>query len=106
MESSGNGPKYFVLEYSLDGNNWTAIDGQPGTYGSSESFTYTYSLDTASVIKTVSKSFHLGSMSDFATLRIRARCVSKSRVAGTDMGVNHGATNRVGGSVNITFTAD
>ena len=106
MESSGNGPKYFLLEYSLDGNTWTEIDSQPGTYGSAESFNYTYSLDTASVIKTVSKTFHLGAMSDFATLSIRARCVSKSRVSGTDMALNHGATNRVGGYVNIEFDAD
>lgn len=106
MESSGNGPKYFVLEYSLDGTSWTTIDGKAGTYGSAESFTYSYSLDTASTVTPVVKTFRLGEMSDFATLSIRARCVSISRVAGTDMALNHGATNRVGGHVNIEFDAD
>ena len=105
-ESSGNGPKYFVLEYSTDGTNWTPIDGQNGNYGSSESFTYTYSMDSASTVKTVSKSFHLAEMADFVTLSIRARCVSKSRVSGTDMALNHGATSRIGDHVNIEFTAD
>ena len=106
MESSPNGPKYFVLEYSIDGTSWTTIDGKAGTYGSAESFTYSYSLDTASAVTPIVKTFHLGAMSDFVTLSIRARCVSISRVAGTDMGVNHGATNRVGGHVNIEFDAD
>lgn len=105
-ESSGNGPKYFVLEYSLDGASWTAIDGKSGSYGSSESFTYTYAIETASVVNTITKTFHLGAMSDFATLSIRARCVSISRVAGTDMALNHNATNRIGDHVNIEFTAD
>ena len=113
VESSNNGPKYFALEYSTDGENWTVIDGQEGSYSvvvdeveQTENFIYTYAIDTASTVKTISKSFHLDAITSPSTVSVRARCVSVSRVAGTPMGVNHEATNRVGDHVTINFTAD
>ncbi len=108
-ESSGNGPKYFLLEYSGDGVNWTPVDPKDGTYDSEsgvENFQYTYALEKASTVYTINKSVHLPAITKSTTVRVRARVVSVSRIAGTDMPLNHGATNRVGDHVTISFKAD
>lgn len=105
MESSGNGPKYFALEYSLNDSPWVIIDPKDGSY-SDENFQYTFAIETASVVNTISKSVAAPAITEFSTLKVRARIVSRSRVAGTDMVVNHTATNRIGDHVNISFTAD
>lgn len=108
-ESSGNGPKYFLLEYSGDGVNWVPVDPIDGSYSSEsgdETFQYTYALEKASTVYTINKSVRLPAISKSTTVRVRARVVSVSRVAGTDMALNHGATNRVGDHVTISFKAD
>ncbi len=108
-ESSGNGPKYFLLEYSGDGVNWIPVDPVDGSYSGEngeETFQYTYALEKASTVYTINKSVRLPAIAKSTTVRVRARVVSTSRVSGTDMALNHGATNRVGDHVTISFKAD
>ena len=116
MESSGNGPKYFLMEYSLDeGANWTAFPGYQTTSYSytnpdtSETYTeetveYSYTMDAASTVVPVNLSVSLPAVQGFQMLMFRARVTSASRVSGSKMGVNHKATNRVGHHVTIRFT--
>ncbi len=104
VESSGNGPKYFLLEYSTDGENWTSINPQSGSYTADGDFDYTYAISTQSVVQIVNETFNPGAV--HGTLAVRARVVSISRVVGTNMAVNHGATNRIGDHITLSFAAD
>lgn len=114
VESSGSGPKYFALEYSTDGSSWTFIDGRSGSFelpatesseAVSETFNYTYAIETPSIVQTIRKSFSPGAVN--GTLSVRARVVSVCRADDTKaMTVNHGGTNRVGDHINLSFVAD
>ncbi|MBP5538845.1 MAG: hypothetical protein J6X69_03280 [Bacteroidales bacterium] len=106
--SSGNGPKYFLLEYSLDGGeNWTAFPGYQTTtftYGdyTESTVNYSYYINDSSTLVSVNQSVSLPQMT--GTLLFRARVSSASRVSGSKMYVNHGANNRIGHHVTISFT--
>lgn len=111
MESSGNGPKYFLLEYSIDeGATWTKVPGyQTTSYDDGKGYTedtveYTYAMPAASTIVEVSQAITLPAVQGSKTLMFRARVTSASRVSGSKMAVNHGATSRVGDHVTISFT--
>ncbi len=110
VESSKNGPKYFLMEYSLDGGeNWTAFPGYQTTSYTSGDYTedtvdYSYVIDAASTVFSVSQSVSLPAFQGFKTLMFRARVTSASRATGSKMAVNHGATSRVGDHVTISFT--
>lgn len=105
MESSNNGPKYFLLEYSLDnGANWTAFPGYSTTpYDPDGDVQYHYAL-TGGTPAAITQNVTLGAVA--GTLSLRARVTSTSRTTGSQMPVNHGASNRVGDHVTISFTAD
>lgn len=110
VESSKNGAKYFLMEYSLDGGEtWTAFPGYQTTSYTSGDYTedtvdYSYIIDAASTVVSVSQSVSLPAFQGFKTLMFRARVTSASRVVGSKMGVNHGASTRVGDHVTISFT--
>ncbi len=115
--SSAAGPKFFVLEYSTDGMNWTAVNTKTTTETMTDSaattrdVTYTYGLsytsNTANELLDVSESFHLDALSA-ANLLIRARvCDTMALGRNKEMnGADHGGTNRIGKHAEITFTAD
>lgn len=110
MESSDKGPKYFLLEYSIDeGATWTKVPGYQTTSYTSGSYTedtveYTYIMPGASSIVQVSQAIVLPAVEGAKTLMFRARVTSASRANGTKMPLNHGATSRVGDHVTISFT--
>lgn len=109
-ESSTNGPKYFLFEYSTDGTNWTKVPGYSSTTFTSgdyseESVDYHYYIATSATVQTVNQSVTLPALK-IENLSIRARVTSASRVAGTKMPVNHGATTRIGDHVTISFSAN
>lgn len=111
VESSSKGPKYFALEYSIDGTNWTIIDGKNGTYkyeseGIDESFVYTYAITKDGTVQNVSHSFRLPKLSDYTTVSVRARVASVSRMSGSPMPINNGATTRVGDHITVSFAKD
>ena len=114
--SSAAGPKFFVLEYSTDGSNWTAINTKTTSEkmtdaaGTTRDVTYTYALsytsNTANEVLTVEESFQLPAFS--GKLQIRAR-VCDTMVIKRDKELNgpdNGGTTRIGRRAEITFTAD
>ena len=115
--SSAAGPKFFVLEYSTDGTNWTAVNTKTtsetmtDTAGTTRDVTYTYGLsytsNAANELLDVAESFHLGALSA-GKLLIRARvCDTMALGRNKEMnGADHGGTNRIGKHAEITFTAD
>lgn len=112
MESSDKGPKYFLLEYSIDeGATWTKVPGYQTTSYSSGDYTedtveYTYIMPGASSIVQVNQAIVLPAVQGSKTLMFRARVTSASRANdnGKKMPLNHGATSRVGDHVTISFT--
>jgi len=116
--ASAAGPKFFILEYSLDGGaTWTAVN----TKTSSEAYangtqardvTYTYALsyesNAANEVLTVTESFHLDALTSYTRLLIRARVSDTMALARNKElnGANHGGTNRIGGGAQIQFKAD
>ena len=111
VESSDKGPKYFALEYSTDGSNWTIINGKTGHYtyeseGIDETFVYTYAISTAKTVQNVKQTFHLAKLSSYTTVSVRARVASVSRMSGSPLPVNGGATTRVGDHITVSFSAD
>ena len=116
--ASGSGPKFFILEYSLDGSSWTDINTKTTSEtmkddaATTRDVTYTYALsytsDSANEVLLVNQSFHLPEMTTVQKLRIRAR-VSDTMVVDRKKELNgptHGGTNRIGRHAEITFTAD
>lgn len=107
MVASAAGPKYFMLEYSLDGGStWTAF-GTTTINGVDCSFALSPVKNTANEVCEVSASFSAGAVSDFTTLKVRARVCSAMRENGTsNMAATSGGTNRIFGKPTITFTKD
>ena len=116
--ASGSGPKFFILEYSLDGKNWTAINSKTTSEtmndanSTTRDVTYTYGISytsgAANEVLVVNETFHLGAMEKAAKLQVRAR-VSDTMVVNRAKelnGVNNGGTNRIGSRAEISFTAD
>ena len=120
--STNAGPRYFLLQYSVDGgSNWVNInpiteavkykDGS--SYNGGKEVTYTYTTSTApsyanNELRNVNESFHINAISTMKTLKIRAIVACKMKNDGSaDMSSNHhGGAHRLGGNVTITFTAD
>ena len=115
--SSGAGPKFFALEYSLDGGeNWTGINTKTESItlnngSSARDVTYTYAIsptsDTANEACVVTESFHLDAMKK-TKLMIRARVADTMKLdrSAEMASAAHGGTNRIGGQAQIAFTAD
>ena len=108
VESSAAGPKYFLLEYSTDGENWTSINPQSGSFSTDGEFYYTYAISPEGTVQTVNETFNPGAV--HGTLAVRARVVSVCRAdknSQTDMtSRNHGGTNRIGDHITLSFAAD
>ena len=114
--SSAAGPKFFVLEYSTDGSNWTAINTKTtsetmtNATATTRDVTYTYALsytsNTANEVLTVEESFHMPAVS--GKLLIRARvCDTMALKRDKELnGPDNGGTTRIGRKAEITFTAD
>lgn len=116
--SSAAGPKFFVLEYSLDGSNWTAVNTKTTTEKMTDTaetqrdVTYTYALsytsNTANEVLEINETFHLDAITAPTKLLIRSRvCDTMALARNKELnGANHGGTNRVGGAAEISFTKD
>lgn len=114
--SSAAGAKFFMLEYSLDGSTWTAVNTKTThealTTGDSRDVTYTYALsyssNTANEKNDINESFHLPAIDEPTTVRIRARvCDTMVLNRSKEMnGNNHGGTNRIGTRAELSFVAD
>jgi hypothetical protein len=114
--ASAAGPKFFALEYSLDGGTtWTGINTKTVSEAwknGTRDVTYTYALsyesNKANEVCTVTESFHLDAIPDYSTLMIRARVSDTLKLdRSADMsGPAHGGTNRIGNHAEIQFVAD
>lgn len=113
MCSSGGGPKYFRLEYTLE-NNWDnpvaieATNTAEYEYGKTGNpVSYTYATPSNNKAVEVDASFHLGAMDKNKTLRIRAIVASRINCkVDNNVAVNTTATNRIFGTPTVAFTAD
>ena len=115
--ASAAGPKFFALEYSLDGGStWTGINTQTKsealkTGEGAREVTYTYALspgNTANEVCTVTESFHLGAITVKTKLMIRARVADTMKLdrSAEMTSAYHGGTNRIGARAEIRFAAD
>ena len=116
--ASAAGPKFFALEYSLDGGTtWTGINTktvseayQNGSQARDVIYTYalSYESNTANEVCTVTESFHLDAITDYTTLMIRARVSDTMKLdrKAEMTSPSHGGTNRIGGHAEIQFQAD
>ena len=123
--SSATGPKFFTIEWSLDGSTWTPVNTKTANfkYGDggktpsegyvdvSRDITYTYYVKSSSSslkdLTFVDETFALPSISGENTLSIRAR-VSDVMNAGMykDIYAKHVGTHRMIKEVSITLTAE
>lgn len=117
MIASAAGPKFFVIEYSLDeGETWTAVNAKTESWKLSNGelygdVTYTYVLspvnNEANEICEVNESFTIGAFEGLNTLKIRARVSSQMREnASADMAGTSGGTNRIFERITISFAPD
>lgn len=116
--SSAAGPKFFALEYSLDGGTtWNGINTKTEsislkTGASAREITYTYALspssNTANEACVITESFHLDAMSQMTKLMIRARVADTMKLdkSGEMSSATHAGTNRIGNRAEIQFVAD
>ena len=116
--SSAAGPKFFALEYSLDGGTtWTGINTktvseayQNGSEARDVTYTYalSYTSNAANEVCTVTESFHLDAITSYTTLMIRARCADTMKLdrKAEMTSPAHGGTNRIGGRAEIHVQAD
>ena len=110
MCSSNSGAKHFRIEYTLD-DQWpstplvAASDSGDGT--TEDNIYYSYATPSNNYAVQANAHFHLDSMTEFKTLRIRAIVVTNTRCNGTgNLSNNTTATNRMFGTPTISFTAD
>lgn len=112
--SSNAGPKFFLLEYSLDQTTWYPIQAQKGTFQvkdkpeTAREVTYTYMISGNNVTCEVNASMKAPALSGRQVIYVRARvsdnlCCNLSKELN---GLEHGGTTRIGGGIDITFTAD
>ena len=113
--SSAAGPKFFALEYSVDGEHWFGVN----TKTVSEAFkdgsnardvTYTYALsyesNAANEVYTVTESFHAPAFSGKIFIRARVADTMKLDRKAEMTSPAHGGTNRIGNRAEIHFVAD
>lgn len=115
--ASGSGPKFFILEYSVDeGETWTAVNTTTESWNKADGtlygdVTYTYVLapesNEANETCNVDESFTIGAFNAYKTLMIRARVSSqlKESAAG-EMAETSGGTNRIFDNIKISFIPD
>ena len=112
--SSASGPKYFLMEYSLDnGETWTSINPTTGTfyynnssgdYGDPMEITYTYGLLSAKKNR-ICESFHLDAINTQTKLMIRSKVAENYRASKNGSIASNGS-HRIGCNVVISFTPD
>lgn len=104
--ASGAGPKYYMLEYSIDnGNTWTAFGTQSttDTRAGGGTVTNSYYIKDANTVTAVNASFTLDSPFS-GTLKIRSRVCADLRVDKTSTtAIKGGGSNRVS-TITISFT--
>lgn len=113
--SSSSGPKYFLMEYSLDnGETWTSINPTTGTfyynnsssgdYGDPMEITYTYELLSKKKNR-ICESFHLDAINTQTKLMIRSKVAEDYRASKNGSIASNGS-HRIGCNVVISFTPD
>ena len=118
MSSSAAGPKVFVMEYSTDGENWTAFNTKKTTMVVNKDgetpyeVTYTYIVSPdypgANECCEIDETFNLPAANFEGTLFVRARVNDTIVNDRSKMlnGVSHGGTNRIGKFASLSFTAN
>lgn len=112
--SSASGPKYFLMEYSLDnGLTWTSINSTTGTFYYNDNpedlsgpmeITYTYGLLSKKKNR-ICESFHLDAINAQTKLMIRSTVAEDYR-ASKNGSIDPGGSHRIGCNVVISFTPD
>lgn len=113
QSSSDTGANYFLLEVSIDGQNWTAIDSKTSTEtykdGSSpREVTYTYALNKGGVNVAnkgykVEYSYPVPALPGNNTLYVKATVADDMEYRST-IAIGNKGTNRIWGPCEITFT--
>lgn len=107
--ASASGPKYFLLQYSLDGGaSWTDVNATTGTfyYNDDETTTpfeikYTYWLHSGNTLEDIEESFTLSSSFN-GTLMLRA-VVAEDYRASKNGKIDKAGSNRIGDYMSINF---
>lgn len=106
--ASGAGPKYYMLEYSIDnGDTWTAFGTQStaDTRAKGGTVTNSYYIKDANTVTAVNASFTLDSPFS-GTLKIRSRVCADLRVDKTSTtAIKGGGSNRMS-TITISFTPE
>lgn len=117
MSSSAAGPKVFVVEYSDDAVNWTAVDtkktsmviNKDGETPYEVTYTFIISPDytAANAPNDIDVTFDLPAGIVDGTLYVRARVNDTITNDRSKMlnGASHGGTNRIGKFASVSFTA-
>lgn len=113
QSSSNTGANYFLIEVSVDGQNWTAIDSKTSTEtykdGSEpREVTYTYALNKlganiANLAYNVDLTYSAPALPGSNTLYIRATIADDMEYRATKA-IGDTGTNRIWGPCEITFT--
>ncbi len=113
QSSSNTGANYFLVEVSVDGQNWTAVDSKTSTEtykdGSEpREVTYTYALNKlganiANMAYKVDLTYSAPALPGSNTLYIRAKVADDMEYRATKP-LASGGTNRIWGPCEITFT--
>lgn len=113
--SSASGPKYFLMEYSLDnGQTWTPVNTTTETFyyhdgnndfGDPMEITYTYWVHSGSTLDKVNESFHLDKIDVGTKLLIRS-VVAEDYRASKNGSIATNGSHRLGGNIVISFTPD
>ena len=118
MSSSAAGPKVFVMEYSTDGENWTAFNtkkteiviNKDGETPYEVTYTYILSPDypAANECCEIDQTFDLPASIIEGPLYVRARVNDTIVNDRSKMlnGTTHGGTNRIGKFASLSFTAN
>ncbi|MBR6054745.1 MAG: BACON domain-containing protein [Bacteroidales bacterium] len=113
IASSASGPKFFIMEYSLDGTSWTSFNttteqfyysANNTDYGDPMDITYTFWNHSSYGFETVNQKFSLPAITTATTLRIRA-IVSADYRASKNGSIDKGGVNILGNHIDISFKA-
>lgn len=110
--ASATGPNYFLLEVSLDGQNWAPVASQTTTEtfkdgSSGREVTWTYALNkggvnAANIAYNVNVNYEAPALSGTNTLYVRAM-IADDMAYGSEKAMGAKGTNRIWGPCEITF---
>ena len=113
QSASATGPNYFIMEVSVDGQNWMPVGAQTttetfsdGTGGREVTWTYAINrggVNAANVAYVVDVNYQAPALPGENTLYIRAK-IADNMAYGATKAMGGSGTNRIWGPCEVTFT--